>query len=133
MRIFSNIPEGMTYVEYDKEAFSFWNEKYTGLETGKADPNGVYWQDDTYQYVVDNNLKAKEINIGTLQKGESKTYSYELKVNSTENDKNIENTIEILENENVIYTYKIIIPKRQHGAISPSSTSSLPQFCPCGC
>ena len=107
MRIFSNIPEGMTYVEYDKEAFSFWNEKYTGLETGKADPNGVYWQDDTYQYVVDNNLKAKEINIGTLQKGESKTYSYELKVNSTENDKNIENTIEILENENVIYTYKM--------------------------
>ena len=107
MRIFSNIPEGMTYVEYDKEAFSFWNEKYTGLETGKADPNGVYWQDDTYQYVVDNNLKAKEINIGTLPKGESKTYSYELKVNSTENDKNIENTIEILENENVIYTYKM--------------------------
>ena len=107
MRIFSNIPEGMTYVEYDKEAFSFWNEKYTGLENGKADPNGVYWQDDTYQYVVDNNLKAKEINIGTLQKGESKTYSYELKVNSTENDKNIENTIEILENENVIYTYKM--------------------------
>ena len=107
MRIFSNIPEGMTYVEYDKEAFSFWNEKYTGLETGKADPNGVYWQDDTYQYVVDNNLKAKEINIGTLQKGESKTYSYELKGNSTENGKNIENTIEILENENVIYTYKM--------------------------
>ncbi|MFQ8786134.1 MAG: hypothetical protein ACLR8F_07740 [Clostridia bacterium] len=72
MRIFSNIPEGMTYVEYDKEAFSFWNEKYTGLETGKADPNGVYWQDDTYQYVVDNNLKAKEINIGTLQKERAK-------------------------------------------------------------
>ncbi len=106
IRILGHIPEGMTYVEYDKEAFSFWNEKYTGLETLVPDSNGVYWQDDTYQYIVDENLKTKEIIVGELAKGETKTYSYEVKVSTTE-EMNIDTNIDILMGENSIYTYKI--------------------------
>lgn len=106
IRILGHIPEGMTYVEYDKEAFSFWNEKYTGLETLVPDSNGVYWQDDTYQYIVDENLKIKEIVVGELAKGETKTYSYEVKVSTTE-EMNIDTNIDILMGENSIYTYKI--------------------------
>lgn len=106
IRMLGYIPDGMTYVEYDKEAFSFWNEKYTGLETLVPDSNGVYWQDDTYQYIVDENLKIKEIIVGELAKGETKTYSYEVKVSTTE-EMNIDTNIDILMGENSIYTYKI--------------------------
>lgn len=106
IRMLGYIPDGMTYVEYDKEAFSFWNEKYTGLETLVPDSNGVYWQDDTYQYIVDENLKIKEIVVGELAKGETKTYSYEVKVSTTE-EMNIDTNIDILMGENSIYTYKI--------------------------
>ena len=95
IRMLGYIPDGMTYVEYDKEAFSFWNEKYTGLETLVPDSNGVYWQDDTYQYIVDENLKIKEIIVGELAKGETKTYSYEVKVSTTE-EMNIDTNIDIL-------------------------------------
>ena len=106
IKILGNIPEGMTYVEYDKEAFSFWNERYTGLETLVPDSNGVYWQDDTYQYIVDEELKQKEIVVGKLQKDETKTYSYEVKVNTTK-DMNIDTNIEVTLGDKTIYTYKI--------------------------
>ena len=106
IKILGNIPEGMTYVEYDKEAFSFWNERYTGLETLVPDSNGVYWQDDTYQYIVDEELKQKEIVVGKLQKDETKTYSYEVKVNTTK-DMNINTNIDVTLGDKTIYTYKI--------------------------
>ena len=106
IKILGNIPEGMTYVEYDKEAFSFWNERYTGLETLVPDSNGVYWQDDTYQYIVDEELKQKEIVVGKLQKDETKTYSYEVKVNTTK-DMNIDTNIDVTLGDKTIYTYKI--------------------------
>ena len=48
MKILGYIPEGMVYAEYNKKAFSYWSETYTGLETDEADEDGVYWQDDTY-------------------------------------------------------------------------------------
>lgn len=104
LKIIGHIPDGMVYANYDEEAFSFWNETYTGLETLEPDENGVYWQDDTYQYIVDTNLKEKEINVDELKQGESKTYSYEVKANSTTEVSAITN-IEINLNDKNLYTY----------------------------
>ena len=106
VKILGNIPEGMTYVDYDEDAFSFWNLTYTMLEPKTPDSNGVYWQDDTYQYVTDESLKVKEIFVGTLQKAETKTYSYEVKVNATSQMK-IDTNIDFSINDNIIYTYRI--------------------------
>lgn len=106
IKILGNIPEGMTYVDYDEDAFSFWNLTYTVLEPKTPDSNGVYWQDDTYQYITDENLKVKEILVGTLQKSETKTYSYEVKVNTTSQMK-IDTNIDFLINDNIVYTYRI--------------------------
>ncbi len=76
------------------------------LEPKTPDSNGVYWQDDTYQYVTDETVKTKEIFVGTLQKSETKTYSYEVKVNTTSQIR-IDTNIDLSLNDNVIYTYNI--------------------------
>ena len=106
VKILGNIPEGTVFVDYDEDAFSFWNLTYTMLEPKTPDSNGVYWQDDTYQYVTDETVKTKEIFVGTLQKSETKTYSYEVKVNTTSQIK-IDTNIDLSLNDNVIYTYNI--------------------------
>ena len=106
VKILGNIPEGTVFVDYDEDAFSFWNLTYTMLEPKTPDSNGVYWQDDTYQYVTDETVKTKEIFVGTLQKSETKKYSYEVKVNTTSQIK-IDTNIDLSLNDNVIYTYNI--------------------------
>ena len=106
VKVLGNIPEGTVFVDYDEDAFSFWNLTYTMLEPKTPDSNGVYWQDDTYQYVTDETVKTKEIFVGTLQKSETKTYSYEVKVNTTSQIK-IDTNIDLSLNDNVIYTYNI--------------------------
>ena len=106
IKILGNIPEGTVFVDYDEDAFSFWNLTYTMLEPKTPDSNGVYWQDDTYQYVTDETVKTKEIFVGTLQKSETKKYSYEVKVNTTSQIK-IDTNIDLSLNDNVIYTYNI--------------------------
>ena len=106
VKILGNIPEGTVFVDYDEDAFSFWNLTYTMLEPKTPDSNGVYWQDDTYQYVTDETVKTKEIFVGTLQKSETKKYSYEVKVNTTSQIK-IDTNIDLSLNDNIIYTYNI--------------------------
>ena len=105
-KLMANIPEGMVYVDYLEENFEFWDETYTAVETLKPDKNGVYWQDDTYQYTVDESIKDIERTIETLQPGETKTISYELKAN-TDTEIDAETNIEFLVNDNYIYTFNM--------------------------
>ena len=106
LKLMANIPDGMVYVDYLEENFEFWDETYTAVETLKPDKNGVYWQDDTYQYTVDESIKDIERTIETLQPGETKTISYELKAN-TDTEIDAETNIEFLVNDNYIYTFNM--------------------------
>ena len=105
-KVIGHIPEGMVYVDYLEENFEFWDETYTTVETLIPDKNGVYWQDDTYQYNVDENLKNVELNIGTIQPGETKTVSYEVKA-KIDTETNAESNIEFLINDSNIYTFNL--------------------------
>ena len=106
LKLMANIPDGMVYVDYLEENFEFWDETYTAVETLKPDKNGVYWQDDTYQYTVDESIKDIERTVETLQPGETKTISYELKAN-TDTEIDAETNIEFLVNDNYIYTFNM--------------------------
>lgn len=106
MKILGYIPEGMVYAEYNKKAFSYWSETYTGLETDEADEDGVYWQDDTYQYTVDEKIKTKEILIDEIKPGEKKIYYYEAKVIVT-SETDIETNIDVMLENNKIFSYQI--------------------------
>ncbi len=106
VKIAGHIPEGMVYAEYMEENFAYWAEMYTALETLIPDKNGVYWQDDTYQYTIDESLKTKEIDVGTIQAGETKTVSYEVKAKA-DTDTNTETSIDFSINNDNIYTFKI--------------------------
>jgi len=103
MKILGYIPEGMVYAEYNKKAFSYWSETYTGLETDEADEDGVYWQDDTYQYTVDEKIKTKEILIDEIKPGEKKIYYYEAKVIVT-SETDIETNIDVMLENNKIFS-----------------------------
>ena len=106
IKINGHIPEGMAYADFLEENFGYWDETYTVLETKVPNPDGVYWQDDTYQYSIDETLKTKEIDIGTIQAGETKSVFYEVKA-IAENNTNIETKIDFLQNNNNIYTFSI--------------------------
>ena len=107
IEILGHIPDGLVYAEYNEKAFSYWSETYTVLEGKVADENGVYWQDDTYQYNIDEELKEKRINIEKLQSGESQNYSYEVKVKS-ETEQDIDSQIDINIGTTNVYTYHLL-------------------------
>ena len=107
IEILGHIPDGLVYAEYNEKAFSYWSETYTVLEGKVADENGVYWQDDTYQYNIDEELKEKRINIEKLQSGESQNYSYEVKVKS-EIEQDIDSQIDINIGTTNVYTYHLL-------------------------
>ena len=106
IKLLGHIPEGMIYVDYSEEAFSYWAETYTPLETDQKDQNGVYWQDDTYQYQEDENVKTKEIQIDTINSKETKTYYYEVKVKKQkETEKEIKTQIDLELNNEITKIY----------------------------
>lgn len=107
IKLLGHIPEGMIYVDYSEEAFSYWAETYTPLETNQKDQNGVYWQDDTYQYPEDETVKTKEIQIDTINSKETKTYYYEVKVKKLEEaEKEISTQIDLELNNELTTIYK---------------------------
>ena len=111
VKILGHIPENMTYVEYDEEAFSYYAETYTFLtdskETSEAWATSLY-QDDDLQYISNPDLKTKEFDVGTIYSGEKKTFYYEAEVNKVETENVEVNTqIETTINGDNISTYNI--------------------------
>ena len=111
VKILGHIPENMTYVEYDEEAFSYYAETYTFLtdskETSEDWATSLY-QDDDLQYISNPDLKTKEFDVGTIYSGEKKTFYYEAEVNKVETENAEINTqIETTINGDNISTYNI--------------------------
>ena len=111
VKILGHIPENMTYVEYDEEAFGYWSETYTFLtdseETNEEWATSLY-QDDDLQYIENKDLKTKEIEVGLIAPGEKKTFYYEVEANKVEKEKTeVNNKIEISLDGNIISTYNL--------------------------
>ena len=111
VKILGHIPENMTYVEYDEEAFSYYAETYTFLtdskETSEDWATSLY-QDDDLQYISNPNLKTKEFDVGTIYSGEKKTFYYEVEANKVEEDNTeVDTKIETTINGDNISTYNI--------------------------
>ena len=66
VKVIGTIPEGTVYAELDADYHSIWGK---------------------YEYKYDENIKEKEINIGSLEAGKSTTVFYEVKVNNLEEGK----------------------------------------------
>ena len=95
IKILGYIPEGMTFVKYDEEAFGYWEDTYTFLTDDPETSDGsILWQDDDWQYPADETVKTKEFTIETLKSGESQTFNYETKVNKVDKEKELETKIE---------------------------------------
>ena len=95
IKISGNIPEGMTYVKYDEEAFNYWSDTYTFLTDDPETTDGnVLWQDDVLQYPADESVRTKEFAIETLKPGEVQTFYYETKINKVDAEKELETKIE---------------------------------------
>lgn len=122
IKVLGYIPEGMTFVKYDEEAFGYWEDTYTFLTDDPETSDGsILWQDDDWQYPADETVKTKEFTIETLKSGESQTFNYETKVNKVDKEKELETKIEFqikdkdaTEYRNIsTYTIKIM-PKMLH-------------------
>ena len=88
IKVLGYIPEGMTFVKYDEEAFGYWEDTYTFLTDDPETSDGsILWQDDDWQYPADETVKTKEFTIETLKSGESQTFNYETKVNKVDKEK----------------------------------------------
>ena len=76
VKVIGTIPEGTVYAELDADYHSIWGK---------------------YEYKYDENIKEKEINIGSLEAGKSTTVFYEVKVNNLEEGKteNKENVLKL--------------------------------------
>ena len=95
IKVLGYIPEGMTFVKYDEEAFGYWEDTYTFLTDDPETSDGsILWQDDDWQYPADETVKTKEFTIETLKSGESQTFNYETKVNKIDKEKELETKIE---------------------------------------
>ena len=95
IKVLGYIPEGMTFVKYDEEAFGYWEDTYTFLTDDPETSDGsILWQDDDWQYPADETVKTKEFTIETLKSGESQTFNYETKVNKVDKEKELETKIE---------------------------------------
>ena len=95
IKVLGYIPEGMTFVKYDEEAFGYWEDTYTFLTDDPETSDGsILWQDDDWQYPADETVKTKEFTIETLKSGESQTFNYEAKVNKVDKEKELETKIE---------------------------------------
>ena len=95
IKVLGYIPEGMTFVKYDEEAFGYWEDTYTFLTDDPETSDGsILWQDDDWQYPADETVKTKEFTIETLKSGESQTFNYETKINKIDKEKELETKIE---------------------------------------
>ena len=104
VKILGYIPDGMTFVEYDESAFSYWADTYTFLTDDPETTEGsTLWQDDDLQYPEDESVKVKEFSIESLNSGESQTFNYETKVNKLENETELETKIEFQVEEGAEY------------------------------
>lgn len=89
VKVIGTIPEGTVYAELDADYYSY---------QGK------------YEYKYDENIKEKEINIGSLEAGKSTTVFYEVKVNNLEEGKtenSLISNIKLYINSNQVSNYEV--------------------------
>ena len=89
VKVIGTIPEGTVYAELDADYYSY---------QGK------------YEYKYDENIKEKEINIGSLEAGKSTTVFYEVKVNNLEEGKtenSLISNIKLYINSNQASNYEV--------------------------
>ncbi len=89
VKVIGTIPEGTVYAELDADYHSIWGK---------------------YEYKYDENIKEKEINIGSLEAGKSTTVFYEVKVNNLEEGKtenSLISNIKLYINSNQASNYEV--------------------------